>query len=487
MQGRDNENNRGIELSERRNYKEEQAKIDAALELVAKEENRPLEVFSKLENALKIAISLNDNVRLVQVRDAIVEFGNRVGADDKPGLCVLVFDILIGVKGIEIPRSIENAIICDLEARLERWSNPTEERLLNPWAAEGAAKRLGKYYQSMKRTNDVRRVISKAAEAFKKMGANASAGLKSAWSQNLVHLYREFHLKEDADAMLREVRSMGPSSLSDLKRVEASTFVSDDQMNSFVAEILKGDFDDAVHRLIESFITKRAESERHLTDMGQMAPLSLMMRQMIVDHKGRAIGSVGSIQEDLEGHVVLEMAQRIGIQNIYLHEVLRKFFLKFSFDLSAWMTLMSKSGLFEDVKHAFLERGLHSYFKGDMFSAVHLLVPQIEDGIRNLIEKKGGIVLRPKEDGTFQLRVLDDLLRDKLLEEVFGSDVPLYLRVVLTDPRGLNIRNNICHGMSPAVVIDNLMADRIAHILLVLGTVRLDLGIHDAADSSMRK
>ena len=74
--------------------------------------------------------------------------------------------------------------------------------------------------------------------------------------------------------------------------------------------------------------------------------------------------------------------------------------------------------------------------------------------------------------GGFNLKTLDELLRTEQISRVLGEDVSLYFRVLLTDLRGWNIRNDVCHGISPYESFSKMVADRLIHILLVLGQLR---------------
>ena len=114
----------------------------------------------------------------------------------------------------------------------------------------------------------------------------------------------------------------------------------------------------------------------------------------------------------------------------------------------------------------------HAYLQKDFVVAIHLYVPQIEAAIRNLVELTGGAVLKARGGGGFHLRTLDELLRTEQVNEVLGKDVALFFRVVLTDQRGWNIRNDVCHGTFPHQNASRVVADRLLHLLLVLAQLR---------------
>ena len=70
------------------------------------------------------------------------------------------------------------------------------------------------------------------------------------------------------------------------------------------------------------------------------------------------------------------------------------------------------------------------------------------------------------------LKTLDDLLREETVVKVLGENVVHYFRVLFTDRRGWNLRNDVCHGITSLAAFSPQMTDRIFHALLVLALLR---------------
>jgi hypothetical protein len=64
-----------------------------------------------------------------------------------------------------------------------------------------------------------------------------------------------------------------------------------------------------------------------------------------------------------------------------------------------------------------------------------------------------------------------------------GEDASLYFRVLLTDPRGWNMRNSVCHGVPSSETFNWQVADRVVHTLLVLAQLRIK-NVDDTEDSA---
>ena len=113
------------------------------------------------------------------------------------------------------------------------------------------------------------------------------------------------------------------------------------------------------------------------------------------------------------------------------------------------------------------------FFGNDFIVFCHLIVPQIENAICNLVSVSGASVLKPQRNNNgFQIKTLDDLLREKPIIDSMGEDGAYYLRLVLSDQRALNIRNLLCHGIVPPGSFDINAANRLLHVLVILGLIR---------------
>ena len=171
--------------------------------------------------------------------------------------------------------------------------------------------------------------------------------------------------------------------------------------------------------------------------------------------------AVGKIQEALEDTFGVKVSAD------FIKENLKKgHFLKESI-----MDFLRKCPLFEEDRFEIIERGIEAYFDEDYITMIHLLIPQVENAIRNLVELLDESTLESKKsNNTLQLKTLDTLLREKSLLNISENFV-YYMRVLYTDPRGWNLRNLVCHGLSPLKYFNPVTADRIFHSLICIGSI----------------
>ena len=80
-----------------------------------------------------------------------------------------------------------------------------------------------------------------------------------------------------------------------------------------------------------------------------------------------------------------------------------------------------------------------------------------------------------RSENVYTFKVAKDATKTeikKAIEDAFTSDGALYLRLVLTDQRSLNIRNLLCHGIVPPQYFESGAAARLLHVLIMLGMVK---------------
>lgn len=96
-------------------------------------------------------------------------------------------------------------------------------------------------------------------------------------------------------------------------------------------------------------------------------------------------------------------------------------------------------------------RGLNAGLKRDFVVSSHLLIPQIENSIRHLLNQYGVVTTKKKGSGDVQNEQdLNTLLYEdsgKELEKILGEDTVFYLRSLLVEKMGANARNYLAHGM----------------------------------------
>jgi hypothetical protein len=92
-------------------------------------------------------------------------------------------------------------------------------------------------------------------------------------------------------------------------------------------------------------------------------------------------------------------------------------------------------------------RGLHAGLHGDIVLALHLLLPQVENSIREIFTANGVITSKLESDDTQDERDLGWMLTRPEMAQIFGIGMTFDLRGLLVERFGLNVRNDFAHGL----------------------------------------
>ncbi len=447
--------------------------IDSIIEIAQRNLHKYTnDVLTKLQRALSLSLMLNKHTRVEKVRDAIIDYEDYIAEDDKPGTWGFAYDILWDNKKVVLTGDQKHKIITDLETRLERISNPSDNSNPNPWAVEAAALRLANYYRKQNLHEKKQYVLLKLGEGFERISKDAAPLQASMWIQHVYTVFLEYGFKDEANRIAVKLREIGPKVAGEMKEISHEVKISSDKIDKYISSLTEGNLEDVLDRIGVHYVPKKKEIEDQLKDLSKRAPISFLFSRQIQDHQGRPIATIGPLENDQMGHVVHQMSQNMSISSVFLRMVMESTITKFALSAAQLVSYIFQAPVFAPSKQKIIESGIQSYLEGNYLVAIHLLIPQIEDAIRNIVELTGGSVLKPSRGGGLQLKTLDELLRDDRISGIFGEDAALYFRVLLTDERGWNLRNGVCHGIVPFDIFGPSAADRVIHELLCLAQVR---------------
>ena len=452
------------------NYIFAQIVVDSSLELITR--NRyvhEVNGIKKLKRALSVALSINDESRITSVRDRMIKFEDSIAKDSKPGLWGFCFDELLDNKNIPLSAGQKEKIITEIEKRLER---TTRGETLDAHAAEIAAVRLAKYYRKWNQVEDFKRVLRQYGQAVIKNIEKIEPMAGSAWVEQLYALYIEYGMRDDANNLTTLIRELGEKAVKGMKTISGEFSISKDEMEEYLSTLTEGELIDVLTRIAWHFLPDSEDVKQQVIDLSTESPLTSFIPFTLVDWEGRPVAKIGPLEQDLEGRIVNQTAQNISFSSVFLRATIKKTMDKFAPSLEDITNYFFLSPIFSETYREIISIGLEAYLSGKHIISAHILIPQIENGIRQLLKLSAGPIYKQGRNGALYLRNLDELLRDENIVTILGEKVSNYLRTLLTDQRGWNLRNDVCHSTIHPDKFSWTMTDRILHALLLLAQVR---------------
>ena len=218
------------------------------------------------------------------------------------------------------------------------------------------------------------------------------------------------------------------------------------ETKSFAQAIIS--FGDLVH------IYSREELLKHVREEGVFASLFPSTR---VDSNGRQMYSLPSLP--------LDKAQNIDDNDVQLHmwdkarwlqemnsDIVLKYGIselnkQYQYSEEDLDFLVEHNAIIPEGREKIIRKGIFFGLQGDLYVAMHILLPQMENIIRALVKICGGKSYYIKECGDVEDHGIGPLLKDPNLNDCYDPDIIFHLKGLLDQPEGSNLRNLVAHGI----------------------------------------
>lgn len=437
--------------------------------------SHPILGVKQAERAIKLSKKLSQADLLDEAKLALRNLISRHGKGNAVGIWGSAYRI-----STECPNSYtseeQKALIADLETRfIQIYNMPASgEKKRDPWLLMDLADILSGYYKKCS-PDKIEDLFEKVEESFDAIISDmAKLQLVGNYSQ-LYKLLVKYGLQDKAAKLSIKIAKFGEGIQDEMAEFKQEFTISKEDMDSCVNSILhEEDVENSLGCFTYSFIPKKEREKESLEHIVKGAPFLHMIPQSIFDEKGRVKAIVGGIETDLEGNLVVHISMSMKFNAIFINAVIEEGKQRGIFTIENILSFITKSPSIKTDRIPIITRGLEAYFNQDYLVSTHLLIPQLEEAIRNILEIGNIPTLKPNKSGKgFQLRILDEMLRDPIAIQLLTDDFANYLRILLTDNRGWNLRNDICHGIASPDLFNKMTADRIIHALLCFGVFRI--------------
>lgn len=438
--------------------------------------SHPILGVKQAERAIKLSKKLNQVDLLEEAKLALSNLISRHGKENAIGIWGAAYRI-----STESPNSYtseeQKALIAGLETRfIQIYKLPAYgEKKRDPWLLMNLSDILSGYYKKYS-PDKIDDLFEKVEESFDAIISDM-AKLQLVGNYNQLHkLLIKYGLQDKAAKLSIKIAKFGEGIQDEMTEFKQEFTVSKEEMDLCVNSILhEKDVENSFGRFTYSFIPKKEREKESLDRIVKDAPLLHMIPQSIFDERGRIKAVIGGIGTDLEGNLIVHISMSMKFNAIFLNAVIEEGKQRGIFTKENILSFITKSPAIKTERIPIITKGLEAYFNQDYLVALHLLIPQLEEAIRNILEIGNIPTLKPNKSGNgFQLRILDDMLRDPIAIQLLTDDFANYLRILLTDNRGWNLRNDICHGIASPQLFNKMTSDRIIHALLCFGVFRIN-------------
>ena len=452
--------------------------IRAAVEMAAEcKPNAWSEAMPPLKCALRLALSLRHRDMATQVAEAMGTLAEKCWSakTKEVNLWPQCFDaILVEQEGkLSISPGLRDKIITETEASFQvtlgsiKAGDVSEFKL-----ARDYAKWLVDFYQREKRPDDIDRVVKSLQQAVLKGSETLSLnpGYISMFVPPVVKFLHDCGYPALADEVAAKIRILSKSLPGLLPERRFQMDIRMEDIRAALKRICVLETYAAIHRLALELMAFPPVPQ------GSASSISSFVGVQTGDDTGRVTSSSASAEEGAEIRAIYAYlsvldAARPSIQYLFDETISRK---GITAEVLADFCIGSRAFISVDRREV-LRRGFAAWLQRDYAAAILFLLPQIERAVQNIVQAAGrsGVQL-PKGNAAMDYKLLDGLLTDTAAKTVLGDDCTKYLRILLTDKRGWNIRNRVLHGWVDPCSLGRPKCDRVVHAALLLAAKTVD-------------
>ena len=462
-------------------YKIAQKVIDTTIMICEQSLDDGLGCKQKLERALFISKSINDSTRQKFIQKTIIETEDKFAEDDKPGLWGYGFRWLLldQTQAQLLNGKQKTKLLDDLNNRLARLVN-TE----NPssWNVECAVVLLARYYEINNDEQKLEYLLKQLESAYRRnIHANSDGLLIITYLEKMTEVYGHYgqylFAKNAVQRIKDEMSNIGKRAKFDFHKISVDLDIKKEDIDKILDGIFwknrKNRLESIRNKIVVSFIPRKDKVKEQLNEIAAKHVFVHLGNHSIISEDGFSLAKYGSIEEDFDRHLLSQFSQNLHFQTAFLHLALNE--LKKMKKPEQIYKLLAKSAVFRDEDKDYLMKVLSDYWNGDYLSCSCLMIPLIEDSIRNIYRLNNLSFISVNTDGGYDVKSLNSLLGEGVIKQIYGvlgEHLVFYLRVLLTERIGWNLRNNFAHGINKNYFSRVDVADRLLHVLFCLSLVR---------------
>ena len=451
-----------------------QTAMDAYLAAAAQVDAASHEVVVWLDRAISIATSVGDQTRLAAGVQQAIAWVQGTEAAQNARSYVFLFEGIYNKKRVGTPEKA--TIIAFLESVLTATTDQSGTKFDHA-TAEIVADLLATHFRRANNKADEERVIRAAGMATEFAASKASALFAMTWLQKLLERYRNFGMNTDADRVQVEARRRGMDSGEEMKK-QAHTFtIPEETIVAYRTWLIEPQGPRPLLLRWACNNVSSVEGARE-TLKGSLTATPLLARIGVTAiNAGQFVSKAGSVEDDLEGRVAVHLRQLIE--------------MRFNLFVGGWQHIqqnkpvsaddilgaLSVSPVFTAEGLELIGEGLKRFFADDHLGATHILLPQVECALRNLLGLLGRPTNKPVrgESGVMQERNMNEALGDLGVQSVLPENFQRHLQIVFASRLGFNLRNVVAHGLLPASQFSILTSLMSLQGLLIMSLIEADV------------
>lgn len=421
-----------------------------------------------LGRAMELSLYIQDNVLADHAKRLAFSYQRKQMKSGDSSIWQIDDLLWYNSNGLPLPDAELSELMDWLNTSLVVHSNIKDPERFDPHQALNAAERIGRRLEKSDAAK-CKAALKTVGAAFEAFAKKADALTAISWLETLNTKYRAAKLVTDVVRVESSIQSRAIEAQQSMQRLSVDIDVPQFKMRAWLDELTAGSAELALSRIAVNLMASEASLRDMVETAAANAPLHAHLRIVIMGQGGATSATIGSVKDDMPGRVLSQAATLIGATAPFVYQALENAKARWDIDGDGLLTFLAQSPFFPVHTHTMLKHGIEAWFEEDAVKAIHILVPQVEAALREVLLSMGESVMRPNKDaGGLEAIGMGNILSNETFRAKFDPTARHHLQAFYTNPKGINLRNKIAHGIAGEELLGRGIANWVVHSLLVI-------------------
>ena len=332
----------------------------------------------------------------------------------------------------------------------------------------GMGKELSWYYYKLSHFDKADSVLNDMIDSILASDPNMPALRKVSLFREIVEDVRNMGRQEVLDRINKVLQANAPHIKDEMGVISIPLSIPNEMIEEGYNTLMDDlSTEECLMKFSFHFIPRDGQYDLYAKQYMERTGSLSMFSQLIFKEDGNLSHKVGTGEDKKDEQYEHACSVSLQYMSVALHLIITKGIEKGLFNVDNIMNFVSQIPSLSEKRIRIIEKGIETYLDNDYVSSISILIPQIEHLIRLYFQLHGYTVTDNDHVGTTS-DALGTLLDN---EDIKLDDINIsrYLRLMLSQKTGWNMRNLYCHGISESFGMPH--ADRIFHIVLLMATI----------------
>ena len=302
----------------------------------------------------------------------------------------------------------------DRLTRLKQLSvSETPLRGTEPYVSQQAVNFLLSYYRSIDDQSKITEVLAIFAEIVELRTKNKNVLLQVSDYEILYGQFIKNSRKAEASVIMEKIQKISPQQTQLLQKISIPVRISYHLIDQLMIQLKSDNLRECLGKTLPFFIPQKQITESNLQNKisGSFFSAFVFSDKIYLDHNGRKVATVKSLEEDPNGNLFQQQAEDIAAPtiSIELHTALNQLKEDHLKDTASFLEYLYTLPLFTEDNKEILRLGIDAYYREDAITFIHLIIPQIEFLVRKILVNYIDVFESNNHTGGYNLKTLDRL------------------------------------------------------------------------------